>query len=156
MSHHWNPTKKEIEDWMDRKIDEFVVQENRNPRLMKEQWLDRYLCIEIHEIFFCSFLVELYKWIAKLPEGQGRWRLEGPIAKTSKLVWRLEASEDKIAHAVDHWLDHIVGGFVIKFVVDTSVSYSEAEHRFFKGPRGKYLKALNTWIKMLLCEKHVM
>jgi len=29
---------------------------------------------------------------------------------------------------------------VTKFMVDTLVSYSEAEHRFFKGSRGNYLK----------------
>ena len=68
---------------------------------------------------------------------------------------RLEASEDKITHAVDHWLDRIIGGFITEFTVDTSVSYSEVERRFFKGPRGKYVKSLNTWIKML-CEKRVM
>jgi len=45
---------------------------------------------------------------------------------------------------------------VIEFAVDASVSYSEAEHQFFQGPRGKYLKSLNTWIKMLLCEQQVM
>jgi len=33
MSHHWIPTKKETEDCLDRKIHEFAVQENRNPRL---------------------------------------------------------------------------------------------------------------------------
>ena len=43
-----------------------------------------------------------------------------------------------------------------EFAVDTSVSYSEAEQHFFKGPQGKYLRSLNTWIKMLLCEKRVM
>jgi len=59
-------------------------------------------------------------------------------------------------HNVDHWLDRIIGGFVTEFAVDTSINYSEAEHRFFKGPRGKYLKSLNTWIKMLLCEQQVM
>ena len=69
---------------------------------------------------------------------------------------RLEASEDNIACTVDHWLDRIIGGFIIEFAVDTSVSYSEAEHRFLKGPRGKYIKSLNTWIKMILCEKRVM
>ena len=31
-----------------------------------------------------------------------------------------------------------------EFAVDTSVSYSEAEHHFFKGSWGKYLKSLNT------------
>jgi len=43
-----------------------------------------------------------------------------------------------------------------EFTVDTSVSYNEAKCRFFKGPPGKYLKSLNTWIKMPLCEKRVM
>ena len=68
-------------------------------------------------------------------------------------MWKLEASKDKIAHVVDHWLNCIIGGFVTEFAVDTSVSYNEAEHRFLKGPRGKYLKSLNIMIKMMLCEE---
>lgn len=66
---------------------------------------------------------------------------------------RLEATKDKIAHAVDHWLDQVIGGFIIEFAIDTTVSYSEAESQFIQGPQGKYIKSLNTWIKMLLCEK---
>lgn len=54
---------------------------------------------------------------------------------------------------VDHWLDQILGGFVTEFAVDTSVSYNDAEQICFKGPRGKYLISLNTWIKTLSCEK---
>ena len=69
---------------------------------------------------------------------------------------RLEASEDKIAMAVDHWLDWVIGGFITEFAIDTTISYSEAERHFLQGPRGKYIKSLNTWIKMLLCEKRVM
>ena len=64
---------------MDRKIHEFAAQENKNPRLTKEQWLDRYLYMEIHKIFFYSFPVNLYEWIVKLADGQGRWRLKSPI-----------------------------------------------------------------------------
>ena len=30
MLHHWNLTKKEIEDWLDRNIHEFTAQENGN------------------------------------------------------------------------------------------------------------------------------
>jgi len=70
-------------------------------------------------------------------------------------VRSLEASEDKIARIVDHWLDRIIGGFITDFTIDTLVSYSEVERHFLKGPRGKYIKSLNTWIKMLLCEKWV-
>ena len=66
---------------------------------------------------------------------------------------RLEASEDKITRAIDHWLDRIIGGFITEFVIDTTMSYSKDDQHFLKGPRGRYFKSLNTWIKMLLCEK---
>jgi len=32
---HWNPTKKEIEEWLDKKIHEFAVQENKNLKVSK-------------------------------------------------------------------------------------------------------------------------
>ena len=97
-----------------------------------------------------SFPTKLYEWIMKLADSQGRWKLDGPIVWNLELLRRLEASEDKIAQAVDHWLDYIIGEFVTEFVVDTLVSYNEAERRFLKGPRGKYVKSLYTWIKTSL------
>ena len=75
---------------------------------------------------------------------------------TPELVHRLETSEDKIVRVVDHWLNQIIVGFITEFAIDTTVSYNEVEWHFLKGPRGKYIKSLNTWIKMLLCEKKVM
>ena len=39
----------------------------------------------------------------------------------------LEELEDKIMCTVDHWLYHIIGGFVTKFAVNTSVNYNEEE-----------------------------
>lgn len=111
---------------------------------------------EIHEIFFCSFLVELYEWIVKLADGQGRWRLDNLIVWTPGLVRMLEAFEDNIMRAIDHRLNHIIGGFVRMFGVNTSISYNEAKRRFFKGLRGKYLKSLNTRINILLCEQWVI
>lgn len=91
----------------------------------------------------------------KLADSQGRCKFDRPVMWTPELVHRLEASEDKIACIVDHWLDRIIGGFITDFTIDTLVSYSEVERHFLKGPRGKYIKSLNTWIKMLLCEKWV-
>ena len=91
MSCHWNPTKKEIEEWLDKKIHEFAAQENRNMQVSKEQWLERYLYMEIHEIFFASFPSKLYEWIAKLTDIQGRCRLDKPLVWTPELVRRLEA-----------------------------------------------------------------
>ena len=95
-------------------------------------------------------------WIAKLADIQGRCRLDKPIVWTLELVHILEASEEKIARAMDQWLDRIIGEFITEFMIDTTISYSEAERRFLKGPRGKYIKSLSTWIKMLLCEKRFM
>ena len=126
MRNKWILTKKEIEKWLDRKIHEFVAQEIRNPHLSKEDWLNRYLYTKVHEIFFCTFPIELYEWIAKLKDGQGRWRLDGPIVWTPKLVW-LEVSEDNIVCVVEHWHDRVMEDFVINFVADTSVSYNEVE-----------------------------
>ena len=102
MLYHWNATKKEIEGWLDRRIHKFTAQENKNLRLSKEVWLDCYLYTEIHEIFFSSFPTKLYKWIAKLADSQGRWKLDGPIVWTPELVRRLDTSEDQIARNVDH------------------------------------------------------
>ena len=133
-----------------------MTQENRTLQISEKRWLDRYVYMEIHELFFASFPFELYEWITRLAHSQGRCKLDQPIVWTLELVRRLEASEDKIARAVDHWLDRIIGGFITEFAVDTTVSYSEAERRFLKGPRGKYIKSLNTWIKILLYEKWVM
>ena len=124
MSYHWNPTKKGIEYWLDIKIHEFVAQENRNPRLSREDSLDCYLYTEICEIFFVSFPTELCEWIAHI---QGRCKLNRPIVWTLELVRKLEASEDKITRAIDHWMDRIIGGFITEFTINTSVSYSKAE-----------------------------
>jgi hypothetical protein len=44
----------------------------------------------------------------------------------------------------------------MEFAVDCTQSYSVAERDFFKGLRGRFMKALGTWIKMLLCDKCVM
>ena len=68
----------------------------------------------------------------------------------------MEVSEDNIAHAIDHWLNCIIKGFVHEFAIDTLIRYREADRCFFRGLRDKYLKYLNSWIKILLYEKQVM
>jgi len=102
MLEHSNPTKNEIEGWLDQKLHEFVAQENITPQISEKRWSDRYVYTEIHEIFFTSFSLELYDWIARLADSQGRYKLDQPIVWTPELVRRLEASEDKITRAIDH------------------------------------------------------
>jgi len=89
--------------------------------------------MEIHEIFFASFSSKLYDWIVRLADSQGRYKLDQPIVWTPELVHRLEASKDKIARVVNHWLNRIIGGFITEFMVDMIVSSSEAERHLLKG-----------------------
>ena len=103
-----------------------------------------------------TFSSTLYAWITRLADNQGRCNLDQLIVWTPELVHKLEAFEDKIAQVVDHWLDRIIGGFITEFVIDKTINYSEVERHFLKGLRGKFIKSLNTWIRMLLCEKQVM
>ena len=118
---------------MDKKIHEFATQENRTPQVSEKRWLDRYVYMEIHGIFFASFPFELYEWIARLADSHGRCKLDQSIVWTPELVRKLDASKDKIVRAMDHWLDWIIGGFITEFVVDTTVNYSKAKQCFLKG-----------------------
>ena len=51
---------------------------------------------------------------------------------------------------VDFWIDSILEGYVTEFFVDTITSYSEVGHKFFQGPRGRYLSCLKLWIKFVV------
>lgn len=94
--------------------------------------------------------------MSKLADSEPTWKRKNPIAWTPELVKRLKRYDYKDLRVVDYWIDSILVSFITEFVIDTSVSYSEFERRFFKGLRGKYLKSSKTWIKMLLYEKKVM
>jgi hypothetical protein len=59
-------------------------------------------------------------------------------------------------HVLDFWLDNIVPGFIIEFVVDTSKSSTTREKDFLKGPRGRYVISLYTSINILLYDNGVM
>jgi hypothetical protein len=82
--------------------------------------------------------------------------LQQPRNWTPELVRQLNSVSNPTTREIDFWLDSVLGGYVTEFAVDCIQSYNVVEREFFKGPHGRFLKSLNTWIKMLLCEKHVM
>jgi hypothetical protein len=53
-------------------------------------------------------------------------------------------------------VEYHIRGYITEFVVDYTHSYSVVERDLFKGPRGRFMKSLGTWINMLLCDKCVM
>jgi hypothetical protein len=124
--------------------------------MSNEQWMQRYVYTELHEIFFGEFPIILTEWLERLVENTGRYQNATPRNWTPELVRQLNYVSNNTSHAVDFWLDSILGGYITEFAVDCTQSYSVAERDFFKGPRGRFMKSLGTWIKMLLCDKCMM
>ena len=149
----WNPSKEEIQKWVESKEKEFTERENRNPRLSVEDWLQRYIFTNLHESFLAMFPIELHAWLSRLVENEAFDRSLRPTKWTPEVIHRLERTYNPISHAVDYWLNSLLEGFVTEFSVETLKDYNEAERYFFKGYWGKYLKTLSLCIKMLLCEK---
>jgi hypothetical protein len=61
-------TKEDIGQWLDMKEIEFVVDQNKNPWISVEKWLQRYVFTNLHEIFFVDFSNILAEWIQRLVE----------------------------------------------------------------------------------------
>jgi hypothetical protein len=64
----WRPTKEEIGWWLEMKECEFSRDQNKNPWISLEQWLQRYVFTDLHEIFFVEFLIVLVEWLQRLAE----------------------------------------------------------------------------------------
>ena len=61
-----------------------------------------------------------------------------------------------VSRVVDFWVYSILEGYITEFVVDIITSYSDAERKKFRGPYGRHLLSLKTWIKMLVWEKRIL
>jgi hypothetical protein len=74
----WNPPREEIKTWVESKEKEFAKKENKNPRLSTEDWLQRYIFTNMHEIFFATFPSELHAWLSRLVENKTSTRSDIP------------------------------------------------------------------------------
>ena len=145
----WNPSKEEIENWVEAKEREFVEQENINPRISAKDWLQRYIFSDIHEVFFATFFTVLHAWLSRLAEYETFSRSDIPAEWTLELIQRLKKTDNSILRAMDFWLNNLLEGFITEFAVNTLKAYIEAERVFFKGYHGNYLNSLILWIMML-------
>ena len=62
----WHPELSEIETWSETKAKEFAEIENKKPNHDGEAWLQKYIYIDIHKVFFATFPSELHSWLARL------------------------------------------------------------------------------------------
>ena len=123
----WHPLKEEIENQVEAKEKEFAKEENRNPRLSAEDWLQRYLFTDSHEIFFATFPFELHAWVLRLAESDTSTHSDRPVEWNSEVIHRLKWSDNFVSCAIDFWLNSLLEGFVIEFAVDMLKAYNEAK-----------------------------
>jgi hypothetical protein len=152
----WFPSKTEIQKWIEDQEKDFAEAQNKNPNLSTEDWLERYIFTDIHEIFFGGIHQELYEWLARLVDTQFEIRSRLPVVWMSELIKKVKKDDNTVSRAVDHWFDSTIGGYITEFVVDRVESYNQDERYFFKGPRGKFLQFLKLRLKMLLHEKNIL
>jgi hypothetical protein len=70
----WRPTKEDIREWLNTKEIEFAVDQNHNIIINVEEWLQRYVFTNFHEIGFAEFPNNLAKWIQIFVEQPRRYR----------------------------------------------------------------------------------
>ena len=149
------PSKEEINTWVKLREITFAAEENQDPNISTEEWLQRYLFNDLHEIFFCEFPIIFYEWIAIIAQKKKCFKATPTIWNVVSINY-LKSVSKSISRVVDFWFDSIIGGYITEFAVYTIKSYSVAEREFFTGPRGKYLNSLKFWSKILLCENGVL
>ena len=121
-----------------------------------ENWVDWYVYSDIHEIFFAEFPIVLYKWFSRLARKKTNFHRREIVEWNDQLVHEITSVSNTISKVVDFWVDSILQGYIIEFMVEAITSYSEAERKFFQGPRRRYLLSISTWIKMLVYQKGIM
>ena len=146
----WHPTKNEIEDWMESKTLAFAQEESAGSQLSTENWLNRYIYSDIHEIFFAEFPILLHKWLSILATRKTNFQRREAVEWSDQLVHEITSVSNTISRDVDFWVDSILQGYITKFAVEAITSYNEAERNFFQGSRRGYLLSISTWIKMLV------
>jgi hypothetical protein len=58
--------KEDIESWLKTNELEFAQKDNRNPKLTLHKYLDKYVFIDLYELFFHDFPHVLEEWILRL------------------------------------------------------------------------------------------
>jgi hypothetical protein len=111
----WFPSKKKIQNWIEDQEKDFVEAQNKNPNISTEDWLERYIFTDIHEIFFGGIHQEIYEWLAMLADTHFEIRSRPPIVWTSALIKKVKRVDNIMSRVVDQWFDSTIGGYITNF-----------------------------------------
>ena len=104
---------------MESKTLSFVQEKSTRSWLSIENWLDRYLHINIHEIFFAEFPIVLHEWLSRLVTRQTKFQRREAIKWSAQLIHKLTSVSDPISRAIDFWVNIILQGYITEFTVET-------------------------------------
>jgi hypothetical protein len=85
--------------------------------MSNKQWMQRYVYREFHEIFFGELPIILMHCLEILMENTGRYQDAVPRNWTAELVKKMNFVSNNTSLTVDFWLDRILGGYIIEFVI---------------------------------------
>ena len=121
----WNPSKEDIKVFLESKEKEFVEKENRNPKLSREDQLERYVFFDLDKVFFATFPTELHASLSRLTENKTSSHSDKLAEWTPEAIQRLKNTYNSISRAMDFCLKSLLEGFLTKFAVDTVKAYRE-------------------------------
>jgi hypothetical protein len=98
----WFPSKTKIQKWIEDQEKDFVESHNKNPNLSAEDWLEIYIFIDIHEIFFGGIHQELYEWLTRLEDTHFEIISRPHMVWTSTLIKKVKGVENVISRAIDY------------------------------------------------------
>lgn len=98
----WVPSKEEITTWIGQNQRTFAEEQNKNPRINTDDWLQRYLFTDLHEIFFCGFPIIFYEWLSKIAETKNCFTKDQPTSWNLILINRLKSISNPISRVVDY------------------------------------------------------
>ena len=104
---------------------------NKSPRLSTEDWLQKHIFTDLHEIFFATYANELYDWLSKLTD-KNIFKNKRNIVWTPELIQTVRSIDNPISWAVDFWLASLLEGFITEFAVDQRKIFNKADRYFFK------------------------
>ena len=99
----WRPSVKEIGDWVEATYQKFAEQENKGPRRSSDNFLQRYVFTDIHEIFFGSIHIELHQWLSRLTERKTNFKEDRFPDWNPTRINILKRVNNTISRVVDFW-----------------------------------------------------
>jgi hypothetical protein len=98
----WFPLKTETQKWIEDQEKDFIEAQNKNPNLSLEDWLEKYIFTDIHEIFFGGIHQELYEWLARLADTQFEIRYRLLVVWMSELIKKVKRVDNIVSRAIDY------------------------------------------------------